>query len=101
MADNKAGNEATRFNPLDHPQSLDLPKRFKALPWHEHIPFAKVLVQLLRPKVFVKVGLQTGESYLAICETAAALGVSCYAVGGKRVQHVGVADEKAMKDLHA
>jgi hypothetical protein len=102
MADNKAGSDAAaRFNPLDYPQCLDLPARVSALPWHEHIPFAKILVQLLRPKVFVKLGIHTGESYMAVCETAAALGVACYGVEANRVRHAAVADEQTVKALHA
>jgi hypothetical protein len=102
MADNKAGiDAAARFNPLDYSQCLDMPARVSALPWHEHIPFAKVLVQLLRPKTFVKLGIHTGESYMAVCETAAALGVACYGVEANRVRHAGVADEQTVKALHA
>ena len=61
------------FHPLAFPQCLEPPGRVNAISWQEHIPFAKALVQMLRPKVFVELGVHTGDSYLAFCEAAAAL----------------------------
>ncbi len=65
------------FNPLDYPQCLEFPARVKAIAWHEHIPFAKGLIQMLRPETIVELGVHTGDSYLAFCETAAALDLTC------------------------
>jgi GT2 family glycosyltransferase/glycosyltransferase involved in cell wall biosynthesis len=50
--------------------------------WLEHIPFAMVLVDLLRPDVFVELGTQQGDSYCAVCEAVEILGLGsrCYAV---------------------
>lgn len=74
---------ALEFNPLDYPQSLTVPKRFGTAASQEHLPFIKLLVHLMRPKVFVELGVHKGDSYLAICEAINALGIkiSCYGVG--------------------
>ncbi|HLX63644.1 MAG TPA: class I SAM-dependent methyltransferase [Planctomycetota bacterium] len=103
MADYNAGHDPARFNPLDYPQSLELPKHASSTAWHEHIPFVKILVQLLRPKIFVKLGVRKDDSYLAICESAATLGIACYGVdgGNGRIKHAGVADDKVLSQLHA
>lgn len=73
---------ALEFNPLDFPQSLELPKRVSADARLEHIPFAKVLVKLLRPKVVVDLGVCSGDSYLALCDAVAGLGlkIACHGV---------------------
>jgi hypothetical protein len=71
-----------RFNPLDAPQCLELPGYVNAIAWHEHIPFGKALMELLRPSTFVELGVHTGDSYLALCEAAAALNlpIACFGV---------------------
>src|SRR6266403_4810506 len=54
----------TMLNPLDHPICLTSPKRVTRLSaWHEHIPFAMFLVDLLRPEGIVELGTESGESY--------------------------------------
>lgn len=70
------------FNPLAYPLCLGLPARVQAIAWQEHIPFATALIQMLRPKVFVELGVHAGDSYLAICQAASALGTgtACYGV---------------------
>ena len=72
---------ALEFNPLDYPQSLSLPKRFGTTASHEHIPFIKLLVHLMRPKTFVELGVGKGESYLAMCEAISALGMKISSFG--------------------
>src|SRR5713226_1110976 len=62
------------FNPLDHPLCLELPRHVNAISWQEHIPFGMALVQMLRPKVLVELGVHTGDSYLAFCQAVAELG---------------------------
>lgn len=42
--------------------------------WHMHIPFAFLLMDLLRPRRLVELGTQKGASYCAFCEGAAAFG---------------------------
>ena len=105
MADIKAGNRRRRaLQPARLlPKVSTCQSASKPCPWHEHIPFAKVLVQLLRPKrSFVKVGFaDLANRIWRSCETAAALGVACYGVEANRVRHAGVADEQTVKALHA
>lgn len=50
--------------------------------WIQHTPFMAALVDSLAPRVFVELGVHTGNSYFAACETVARrdLGTRCYAV---------------------
>ena len=71
------------FNPMDHPVVFSAPRRVTPLSaWHDHIPFAMYLVSLLRPKVIVELGTQSGDSYCAFCQAVQELNLDtrCYAV---------------------
>jgi O-antigen biosynthesis protein len=71
------------FNPLNHPILLSHPERLVApYNWQEHIPFAMLLVDLLRPAMIVELGTHTGNSYCALCQAVKelSLGTRCYAV---------------------
>jgi len=52
------------------------------LSWVEHIPCAFLLVELLRPKVFVELGVHTGNSFCAFCQAVKHLSLDtvCYGV---------------------
>jgi GT2 family glycosyltransferase/glycosyltransferase involved in cell wall biosynthesis len=71
------------LNPLNHPVLFSNPSRL-AEPgaWVEHIPFAMYLVSVLRPKIIVELGTQTGNSYCAFCQAVKELNIitSCYAI---------------------
>lgn len=101
----KAGrmsSEQAGFNPLEYAQSFEWPAHVNAVAWHEHIPFAKALVQMLQPKKFVELGVHTGDSYLAICETIAALDLNaaCYGVDTwKGDEHAGFYGEEILAKL--
>ncbi|MHB8138584.1 MAG: class I SAM-dependent methyltransferase [Smithellaceae bacterium] len=72
-----------KFNPLDHPICLSVPLReVPFLSWHQHIPFAMLLVDILRPKILVELGAHYGDSYCAFCQAVAELQLrtACYAV---------------------
>ena len=63
-----------RFNPLNHPLLYAEPRwltRYSA--WHEHIPFAMLLVDLLRPRTIVELGTHAGDSYCAFCQAVETL----------------------------
>jgi len=71
------------FNPLDYPVCYVKPQRLTEVnSWHEHIPFAFAVMQMLKPKIFVELGTHNGDSYCAFCQAVEALGLdtACYAV---------------------
>lgn len=49
--------------------------------WQEHIPFAGVLVEMLRPALFVELGVHHGGSYLAFCRVIDELNLACACYG--------------------
>jgi GT2 family glycosyltransferase/glycosyltransferase involved in cell wall biosynthesis len=50
--------------------------------WTEHVPFAFWLVDVLRPRTIVELGVHNGMSYSAMCQAVKALGLSsrCFGV---------------------
>jgi methyltransferase family protein/putative capsular polysaccharide synthesis protein len=71
------------INPLDHPICFAQPLRLDhTSAWVEHIPFGMFMVDILRPKVLVELGTDTGVSYSAFCQAVQQLGLHtrCYAV---------------------
>ncbi len=71
------------LNPLDHPIVFSLPRRLTPYSaWHQHIPFAMFLVDLLKPRVVVELGVHYGDSYCAFCQAVHELDLAarCYAV---------------------
>jgi O-antigen biosynthesis protein len=71
------------FNPLDYSVFYDKPQRLTEVnSWHEHIPFAFVVMQMLKPKIFVELGTHKGDSYCAFCQAVETLGLdtTCTAV---------------------
>lgn len=68
---------------LLRPIAFDVPLRLTDVSaWVEHIPFALNLVELLRPSRIVELGTHAGDSYCALCQAVARLGLDsrCYAV---------------------
>lgn len=68
---------------INHDLLFAEPERFSDMGfWHEHIPFAFVLADLLAPRNFVELGAHKGDSYFAFCQTVKSLGLPtrCYAV---------------------
>ena len=63
------------FNPLNHPICLSYPLRLSATTWAGHIPFAMLLVDLLRPGLIVELGTFSGVSFCAFCQAAKELGL--------------------------
>jgi SAM-dependent methyltransferase/glycosyltransferase involved in cell wall biosynthesis len=72
-----------KFDPTEHPICLSLPRRtVPFLSWRQHIPFGMLLVDLLKPKILVELGVHYGDSYCAFCQAVAELRLmtSCYGV---------------------
>jgi hypothetical protein len=66
-----------QFNPLDHPVALLEPALVtQQSAWAEHLPLAFVLIDLLRPRVAVELGVHFGDSYCAFCQAVSHLKLS-------------------------
>lgn len=90
---------------IDFPYHLvfEKPQRLTDIKsWHGHIPFAFFLVQAIRPRVFVELGVHKGDSYCAFCQAVRNLSIDCrcYAVDSWRGdRQSGFYDEEIIKDL--
>lgn len=49
--------------------------------WVEHIPFAFWLIETLKPKSIVELGVYRGTSYFSFCQAVAALNIPCVCYG--------------------
>src|SRR5690349_13429713 len=90
---------------MDFPIYLTTPKRLTSIPsWHEHIPFAMFLVDVLRPEILVELGTHQGDSYCAFCQTVKdlKLDTACFAVDTwKGDEHSGLYGPEVLQDLRA
>ncbi len=71
------------LNPGSHLICFSAPNRITPRSaWHEHIPFAMFLVDLLRPRMIVELGTHYGDSYCAFCQAVKELHLdtACYAI---------------------
>lgn len=71
------------FNLLDYSIAFRTPRRLTDIAsWHGHIPFAFMIVEMLKPQVFVELGTHKGDSYCAFCQAVHVLRLNCacYAV---------------------
>ena len=62
---------------------FEAPERLHELSaWTEHTPFAFWIIDAVRPRMLVELGVQSGVSYCAFCQAVQALALStaCYAV---------------------
>ena len=93
------------LNPLDHPICFSPPERVTPLSaWHEHIPFAMFLVDLLRPETIVELGTESGDSYCAFCQAVKGLNLAtrCYAIDTwQGDSHAGYYNANVLDDLRA
>lgn len=92
-----------KLNPLCHPICVTIPKRLAPYSgWHEHIPFAMFLVDLLKPKMIVELGTRYGSSYCAFCQAVKELHLdtACYAVDTWQGDlHSGLYGAEVLADL--
>lgn len=61
------------FRLQDHPVVFQKPRITYPYAWVGHIPFAYLLIDLLRPRRLVELGTDSGNSYLAFCQAIAHL----------------------------
>ena len=95
------------FNPLQYPLALSEIRYLSGeSAWSGHIPFGMALTALARPRTFVELGTQWGDSYLAICQAVAELGLPtrCVAIDTWRGDaHTGAYSEQIyqrVKNFH-
>jgi hypothetical protein len=62
------------FRLEDHPVVFLKPRLSYPYAWVGHIPFAYLLIDLLRPRQLVELGTDSGNSYLAFCQAVQILG---------------------------
>lgn len=93
------------FNPLDYPIAFTEPKRISPQSaWITHIPFAYALVQMLRPRTIVELGVHQGDSYCAFCQAVSTLGLAtkCYGIDTWRGDaHAGFYPEQVLAALRS
>lgn len=74
----------SEFRLQDHPVIFLKPHITYPYAWVGHIPFMYVMADLLRPRSFVELGTDSGNSFLAFCQAVKALGLQsqtrCFAV---------------------
>jgi Methyltransferase domain len=96
-------DERSRF--LYRPLAFREPERVVHPPsWLEHIPFAFWIVDVVRPRVFVELGTQSGNSYSAVAQAIKMLGLpaAAYAVDTWRGdEHAGFYDESVFTEWSA
>lgn len=94
-----------KFNLLEHPICLSLPRRkVPFLSWRQHVPFAMLLMDVLRPRTVVELGVHYGDSYCAFCQAVAELRLktSCYGVDTwKGDPHASFYGPEVLADLTA
>jgi O-antigen biosynthesis protein len=95
----------TELNPLKNPIFTTIPRRLTAgSGWHEHIPFGMLLVDLLRPGIFVELGTHYGDSYCTFCQAVLDLRLDtrCFAVDTwVGDAHSGTYGEDVLADLRS
>lgn len=93
------------FNLFDYPIVGMAPDRLTShWSWSEHIPFAFLLIDLLRPRTLVELGTHSGTSYCAFCQAVQKLQLPtrCHAVDTwKGDQHTGSYDAGLLDALRA
>lgn len=91
------------FNPLQYRSCLGaLTPPAHESAWQEHFPFGRMLVELLRPRVLVELGVHRGASYLNFCQAVATLGIPCACYGVDTFQgdaHAGIYGSEVESDL--
>ena len=89
-----------------HPVVLMKPSVVPPFGWVGHIPFAYLVVDLLKPRSIVELGTHSGNSYLAMCQAVRELKLStrCFAVdtwqGDAHAQQYGEQIYQSLRARH-
>lgn len=93
------------FNLLNYGTPFCAPRRLTDVcSWHLHIPFAFLIMALLKPKAFVELGTHKGDSYCAFCQAVDESGLNtvCYAVDSwQGDDQAGFYEEEVLEELRA
>jgi GT2 family glycosyltransferase len=89
------------FNPLDHPICFAYPLRLASSGWTGHVPFGMYLIDVLRPKVLVELGLHNGVSYCSFCQAVKELKIEtrCYAIHNREDEQLRFYTPEVLADL--
>lgn len=69
--------------------------------WTEHIPFAFWIIEVLKPKIIVELGVHNGVSYFSFCQAVKRLNLNtaCYGIDTwKGDEHSGFYDEEVFRN---
>ena len=95
----------TNRNMFNNSICLTIPARLTPVSaWHEHIPFAMLAVDLLKPTVIVELGTHYGDSYCSFCQAVKELNLDarCYAIDTWRGDpQSGLYGPEVLADLRA
>jgi hypothetical protein len=93
------------YNPLASPICFRMPERMTEVSaWLPHTPFAMALVAALRPRLFVELGTQKGDSYCAFCQAVRDLGLETRTFAVDTWQgdaHAGLYGAEVLSELRA
>ena len=70
--------------------------------WIEHIPFGFWIIEVLRPRVVVELGVHNGTSYFSFCQAVKTLGIdtACYGIDmWKGDEHAGFYGEEVFESV--
>lgn len=93
----------SRFNPLEHPICFSHPLRLGPTTELAHVPVAMFLVDVLRPKVLVQLGVSEGTLFCAYAQAVRYLELStrCFALGDWSISHSEGDDSSHLSNLRA
>ena len=91
-------------NILSNQAVFQLPERIvQPHSWVFHIPFAFYLVDIIKPKTIVELGIHSGNSYFAFCQAVKQSNCNtvCFGIDHwKGDKHAGNYDEEIFNDVH-
>jgi Methyltransferase domain len=87
---------------LTYPDRLLYPIHLYPTAWLGHIPFAFWIVQAIRPRVLVELGVHSGNSYCAFLQAVRMLGIDCKCFGidhWRGEEHAGEYEDDVYAEL--